>query len=88
MPVPILRRCHQPRAPPLHRPQIAHRLARRERRSVAEIVERALEAYEAAQTGREAADSFYRRLSVAYGADIDLAATAAAARRPNTGLDL
>lgn len=31
---------------------LTHRLARREQRTVAEVVERALEAYEAAQAGR------------------------------------
>jgi hypothetical protein len=51
---------------------LAHRLARRERRSIADIVERALEAYEAREAGREPASSFYRRLSAMYGTDIDL----------------
>ncbi|MBB4201076.1 hypothetical protein GGD83_004907 [Rhodoblastus sphagnicola] len=32
---------------------LAHRLARREKRSIAEIVERALEAYEIREAGRE-----------------------------------
>lgn len=52
--------------------EMAHRLARRERRSVAEIVERALEAYDIAQTGREPAQEFYRRVPRDFGADIDL----------------
>lgn len=54
--------------------ELAHRLARREQCTVAEVVERALEAYEAAQAGREPAASFYARLSQNYGTDIDLEA--------------
>ncbi|HXY59135.1 MAG TPA: plasmid stabilization protein [Methylocystis sp.] len=52
--------------------EIAHRLSRRERRSIADVVERALEAYEIREGGREAASSFYERLSESYGTDIDL----------------
>jgi len=50
---------------------LAHRLARRERRSVADIVERALEAYEVREAGREPAQAFYARLSREYGTDLD-----------------
>lgn len=53
---------------------LAHRLARRENRSIADIVERALESYESRETGREPASTFYPRLSKNYGTDIDLAA--------------
>ncbi len=67
---------------------LAHRLARREQRTVAEIVERALEAYEAAQTGREPARSFYSRLGKDYGVDVDLDALIRDGRRPNPGIDL
>jgi hypothetical protein len=63
----------------------AHRLARRERRTVAEVVERALEAYEAAQTGREPATSFYSRLSKEFGADIDLDELTRVHRRAHSG---
>jgi hypothetical protein len=66
----------------------AHRLARRERRTVAEVVERALEAYEATQTGREPATSFYSRLGREYGADIDLDAEVRKHRRAATGPEL
>jgi len=41
---------------------LARRLARRERRSIADIVERALEAYEIREAGREPASAFYARL--------------------------
>jgi hypothetical protein len=67
---------------------LAHRLARRERRTIADVVERALEAYEAAQTGREPASDFYARLSQEYGTDIDLDAVAREYRRADAGPDL
>jgi len=67
---------------------LAHRLARRERRSIAEIVERALEAYEVREAGREPAPSFYAQLSTKYGTDIDLDAVIREARRPEPGPDL
>jgi hypothetical protein len=67
---------------------LAHRLARRERRSVAEIVERALEAYESAQTGRESAASFYARLSSDFGTDVDLDALIRESRQVNFGVVL
>ncbi|TRC93538.1 plasmid stabilization protein [Mesorhizobium sp. WSM4303] len=52
--------------------ELAHRLARRENRSIAEVVERALESYEIREAEREPASSFYARLSASSGADIDL----------------
>jgi len=67
---------------------LAHRLARRENRSVADIVERALEAYEARETGREPASSFYTRLSSDCGTDLDLDAIVREARIPHKGPDL
>jgi hypothetical protein len=67
---------------------LAHRLARRERRSIAEVVERALEAYEIRETGREPADAFYNRLSAKDGSDIDLEAVIRASRRVDTGPEL
>ena len=67
---------------------LAHRLAKRERRSVADIVERALEAYESAQTGRESAASFYARMSTDFGADVDLDALIRESRTANPGIDL
>lgn len=67
---------------------LAHRLARRENRTVADIVERALEVYEARETGREPAASFYRRLSENFGTDVDLEAVIRAERKPHSGLDL
>jgi hypothetical protein len=67
---------------------LAHRLAHRERRSIADIVERALEAYEVREAGREPAASFYARLSTTYGTDIDLEAVIREARRIDAGPDL
>lgn len=67
---------------------LAHRLARRENRSIADIVERALEAYETRETGREPASDFYRRLSADYGSDIDLESIIQSERRPHGGPEL
>ncbi|WP_084540088.1 type II toxin-antitoxin system VapB family antitoxin [Azorhizobium doebereinerae] len=67
---------------------LAHRLARRENRSIADVVERALEAYEVREAGREPALSFYRRLADQSGTDVDLDAVIREARRPHPGLDL
>ncbi len=67
---------------------LAHRLARRERRSIAEVVERALAAYEQRETGREPADAFYARLCASWGEDADLEAQIADHRRAHSGLDL
>ncbi|MGC9957628.1 type II toxin-antitoxin system VapB family antitoxin [Roseiarcus sp.] len=67
---------------------LAHRLARREKRSIADIVERALESYEIRQTGREPASAFYTRLSATYGADVDLEAAIKASRTAHAGPEL
>jgi hypothetical protein len=67
---------------------LAHRLAQRERRSIADIVERALEAYEVQNSGRESAQAFYARLPNYHGTDIDLEAAIAEGRRPHIGIQL
>ena len=67
---------------------LAHRLAQREQRTVAEVVERALEAYEAAQAEREPAASFYARLSQSFGTDLDLDAVLREQRKPHGGIEL
>ncbi|ASY59135.1 hypothetical protein [Sinorhizobium sp. CCBAU 05631] len=67
---------------------LAHRLARRENRSIADIVERALELYEIREAGREPAGAFYARLSKNYGTDLDLEAVIKDGRKPHTGLEL
>jgi hypothetical protein len=67
---------------------LAHRLARRENRSIADIVERALEAYEVRETNREPAHKFYGRLAAEFGTDIDLDAVVRERRRAHEGIDL
>jgi hypothetical protein len=67
---------------------LAHRLARREQRTIADIIERALEAYDAAQTGREPAASFYARLAQDYATDLDIEAVIRSDRTPNVGVQL
>jgi hypothetical protein len=67
---------------------LAHRLARRENRSIADIVERALESYEVREAGREPAAHFYARLNETGSSDIDLDAIIRAGRMPHAGLDL
>lgn len=67
---------------------LAHRLARREKRTIAEIVERALEAYEIREAGREPASAFYARLSANSGTDIDLDALIRESRRTHEGPEL
>ncbi|MBB4066014.1 type II toxin-antitoxin system VapB family antitoxin [Gellertiella hungarica] len=67
---------------------MAHRLARRENRSIADVVERALEYYEAREAGREPASRFYARLTVEAGTDLDLEAVIRENRRPHMGVDL
>lgn len=67
---------------------LAHRLARRENRSIADIVERALEAYEVREAGREPASAFYSRLSAEAGTDIDLERAIRLHRRPHVGIEL
>ncbi|MEO4001783.1 plasmid stabilization protein [Mesorhizobium sp. CAU 1732] len=67
---------------------LAHRLARRENRSIADIVERALESYEVREAGREPASTFYTRLVAHSGTDLDLDAVIREHRRPHEGVDL
>ena len=67
---------------------LAHELARREGRSVAEIVERALEAYRSREAPRESAAEFYRRLTRDREEDIDLDPLLEEHRKPHLGIDL
>jgi hypothetical protein len=64
---------------------LARRLAHREKRSIADVIERALEAYEVRQAGLEPAPSIYARLSADYGTDIDLEAVIRQSHRVNRG---
>jgi hypothetical protein len=65
--------------------ELARRLARREHRSIADIVERALEAYEIREAGREPASAFYARLANDYGSDLDLGVVIGEKRKIDTG---
>ena len=67
---------------------LARRLARREHRSIADVVERALEAYEIRETGREPATAFYARLAHEYGSDLPLESVIRESRRIDPGPDL
>lgn len=68
--------------------ELAHRLARRENRSIADVVERALESYEIREAGREPAAGFYSRLAMQFGTDIDLETVVREHRKPHQGVDL
>ncbi|TIM26586.1 MAG: plasmid stabilization protein [Mesorhizobium sp.] len=65
---------------------LAHRLARRENRSIADVVERALESYEVRQAGHEPASTFYARIASAYGVEIDLEAAIRGLRQVDAAL--
>jgi hypothetical protein len=67
---------------------LAHRLARQEKRTIADIVEWALEDYGIRKAGREPAASFYARLSANAGTDIDLDDVIREGRRTHAGPDL
>ena len=68
---------------------LAHQLAKRERRTIADIVERALEAYEVRGGMREPASEFYARMAASdEDDDIDLEAIIRENRRPHPGIDL
>ena len=67
---------------------LAHRLARREHRSIADVVERALEAYEIREAGREPAHAFYVRLANDYGSELDLEALIRESRKIDPGPEL
>ncbi|MGO7834500.1 type II toxin-antitoxin system VapB family antitoxin [Rhizobium johnstonii] len=67
---------------------LAHRLARRENRSIADIVERALESYEIREAGREAATTFYAHLLQQSGTDIDLESVIKEDRQEHKGIEL
>lgn len=68
--------------------ELAHRLARRESRSIADIVEWALEFYDVREAGHEPADHFYGRLVAESGADIDLEAIIHEHRQAHKGVGL
>jgi hypothetical protein len=67
---------------------LARRLARREGRSVVEVVERALEAYAIRGASREPASALYARLPNDYGSDLDLEAVIRSSRTIDPGPEL
>ncbi|WP_083246519.1 plasmid stabilization protein [Mesorhizobium sp. SEMIA 3007] len=67
---------------------LAHRLARRENRSIADVVERALESYEIREAGREPASIFYASLTANSGVDIDLENVIREGREVHSGIEL
>lgn len=67
---------------------LAHKLARRENRSIADVVERALESYAEREAGREPAQVFFSRLIARAGTDIDLDAVLRENRKPHDGVEL
>ena len=68
--------------------KLAHILAKKERRSIAQVVERALELYAHVEPERESAQDFYARISREYGTDVDLDALIRDDRKTNAGIDL
>ena len=68
--------------------RLAHLLAKKERRSIAQVVERALELYAHVEPTREAAPDFYARISREYGTDVDLDVLIREDRKLNSGIDL
>lgn len=68
--------------------ELAHRLARHERRTIAEVVERALEAYAAHHADHAPASTFYVDLNRRVATDIDLEDVIREHRRPHSGVDL
>jgi hypothetical protein len=67
---------------------IAHRLAHKERRSIAQVVERALELYEQQEHGRESAKEFWTRFACDFRMDADLDALIEDHRKPHPGIEL
>jgi hypothetical protein len=68
--------------------ELAHRLARHERRTIAEVVESALEAYAAHHMDRVPASRFYVELNQRVASDIDLEEVIREHRHPHRGPDL
>ena len=67
---------------------LAHRLATRERRTVAAVVERALEDYDAKHMARQPSAEFFAELARDCAEDVDLDALIHENRRPHSGPDL
>ncbi|MFW6341228.1 MAG: type II toxin-antitoxin system VapB family antitoxin [Wenzhouxiangella sp.] len=68
--------------------ELAYRLASRERRTIAAIVERALEEYEHRHSEQCPPDEFYRDLQANCASEINLDAVLAEHRTPHYGIKL
>jgi hypothetical protein len=67
---------------------LAHKLAHHEQRTVAQVVERALELYARQHHGTETAQDFLARIQRECSVDIDLDALIRIDREPHAGIDL
>ncbi len=68
---------------------LAHHLAKKERRSVSQVVERALELYaKAEEPVTETASEFWDRMNRDYATDVDLESIVDELRKPYKGIDL
>ncbi|TVS13775.1 MAG: plasmid stabilization protein [Wenzhouxiangella sp.] len=68
--------------------ELAYRLASRERRTIAAIVERALEEYEQRHSEQTPPGEFYRDLQASCSSDVDLDAVLEDHRAPHHGIKL
>ncbi|MFL5259547.1 MAG: plasmid stabilization protein [Hyphomicrobiales bacterium] len=68
--------------------EIAHRLAHRKRRSIAHVVERALEFYEQREHGREMPKEFWSRFARDFRVDADFDALIEDHHKAHPGIDL
>ncbi len=66
---------------------LAHMLAKRERRTIAQVVEMALSLY-AKKSPAESAPEYYRRMAHEASADVDIEAIIQEHRKPHAGPDL
>ena len=68
--------------------KLAHLLAKKENRTVAQVVERALELYAHHEPQREPAPDFFSRIAREYGTELDLDVLIREGGKPNSGVDL
>jgi phage protein D len=66
---------------------LARSLIKKERLTVSQVLEHALEPYAHVEQDQEAAPDFYARIAREYGADMDLDAFIRKDRKPNSGVD-
>lgn len=67
---------------------LAHKLAQNEQRTVAQVVEQALELYARQNHGAETAQDFLARIQRECAVDVDLEAMIRIDREPYAGIDL